>query len=329
MTRQSTASAGVAKSWADDAGKRSLEDYVQKNARDASVLSGGFPGLYRVRFAVRDEPSVSLVLPAVQCRSGGNVADQEVRERSVRRLLEGTSHRRFDVVVPTEIDLPLESLKRLFGDVPCRQVRVDAADVSTRMSQMNAAAAHAGGDHLLFLDWGLEALDGEWLSALLEYSQQAAIGAVGGKLVSPDGRLKHIGLLVGVAGVAAPVLHRYPSSSLGYFCSAIGVRNYSAVSAACMMTRRSVFEQMGGFREELNDFGDVDYCLRVRAAGQRVVFTPYASLAYVALPSPDARPAMDEDERRLRALWSDQLLRDPYYNVNLSRLSPDYKPDLG
>ena len=100
------------------------------------------------------------------------------------------------------------------------------------------------GDHLLFLDWGLQAVDADWLTALLEFSQQAAIGAVGAKLHYPDGSLKHIGILLGVNGVAAPAFHRHPRSSMGYWGTAIAARNYSAVSGACMMTRRRVYDEV-------------------------------------------------------------------------------------
>jgi len=327
-TRQSTAGAASAKSWAHDAGRRSLEDHVGRNSLDARVLPGGLPGLYRVCFTIREEPLVSIVLPAMSDPASMDLEAREAYARSVRTLNERTTYRHFEVILLSAGDLANTEVKRILGDSPYRQVPIDERQVSNRMSQLNVGAAHARGDHLLFLDWGLNALDGDWLTALLEYSQQAAVGAVGGKLLYSDGRLKHIGLLVGVNG-AAPALHRYPSASLGYFCSAIGVRNYSAVSTACMMTRRRVFEQVGGFREELSYFGDVDYCLRLRAAGYRVVFTPYASLAYVAPPSPDRQGAGDEDASRLRAIWGDKLPRDPYYNVNLSRRSPDYEPDIG
>ena len=94
------------------------------------------------------------------------------------------------------------------------------------------------------------------------------------------------------------------------------------------MTRRRVFEELGGFREELRRFADVDYGLRVTSAGYRVVFTPYALLAHVALPVPIAGAGVEEEAERLGELWGDRLTRDPYYNPNLSRDAPDYEPDV-
>src|SRR5439155_4683245 len=135
------------------------------------------------------------------------------------------------------------------------------------------------GEHLVIFNDDLEVITSEWLTALLEYSQQPAIGAVGAKLLFPDGRLQHIGMVLGVCGGAAHAFHCAPPGSGGYYSSAKGARNYSAVTGACMMTRRNVFEQVGGFNEKLAiDFNDIDYCLRVRQDGYRIVFTPYAEL---------------------------------------------------
>src|SRR6185436_7796138 len=120
-------------------------------------------------------------------------------------------------------------------------------------------------------------MDDEWLTALLEYSQQEAIGAAGGKIQYPDGRLRHIGMVTCVSGGPANIFEGHPGESYGYFSSAIGVRNYAALSGECLMTRRDVFERLGGFDERLpwRD-ADIDYCERARAAGLRLVFTPYA-----------------------------------------------------
>jgi hypothetical protein len=215
----------------------------------------------------------------------------------------------------------------LLQALPHREVPVNRSLRPGHVGQLTMAAARATGDHLLVMDWGLTAINPEWLTALREYSQQSAIGAVGAKLIYPDGSLKHIGILLGVNGVAAPAFHRHPQSTLGYWGTAIAARNYSAVSGACLLTRRRVFEQVGRFREETGSFFDVDYCLRVTAAGCRVVFTPHALLAHTEW-RPRAWPAIQGQENLMHALWGDRLAKDPYYNANFSRDTPDYEPDL-
>ncbi len=324
---ESTAGHAGAKPWAHDAGKLALEDYVRRNRMNAEVLPGAISYVYRVRHRLDGEPLISIVLPALSGADGSRNDDWQACERTLAMLVERTAYRRLEVVLPIPRGRASSRALQLPPNLTVREVPIDGAAVSGRLRQQNLAAAHARGDHLLFLDWGLKPIDREWLTALLEFSQQAAIGAVGAKLHYPDGSLKHIGILLGVNGVAAPAIHRYPRSSLGYFGAAIAARNYSAVSGECLMTRRAVHDRVGGFDDEMGGFADIDYCLRVIDAGYRVVFTPYAALiqdkAAVA-----GREAGADDANRLRQRWNDRLMHDPYYNRNFSRNTPDYGLDL-
>ena len=166
------------------------------------------------------------------------------------------------------------------------------------------------------------------MSAMLEYSQQPEIGAVGAKLSYPDGRLQHIGIVLGVGGGAAHAFHQHAGASPGYASSAVSVRNYSAVTAACMMTRRDAFDAVGGFDEQLAvDFNDVDYCLRLRRAGYRIVFTPFATLYHHESASFGVRRQDLAGLVEMRRRWSDVIDRDPYYNPNLTRDFPDFRID--
>ena len=166
----------------------------------------------------------------------------------------------------------------------------------------SARRRHRGAICCCFND-DVEVISPEWMSAMLENAQEPAIGAVGAKLLYPDGRLQHIGIVLGVAGLAAHAFHQHPGASPGYFGSAIMPRNYSAVTAACMMTRREVFDQVGGFDERLAiDFNDVDYCLRLRRAGYRVVFTPWAELYHHESASFGARTGPRPGRRDAAAL---------------------------
>jgi GT2 family glycosyltransferase len=323
---ESTAGREDAKPFANDAGRKALQEYADRNRLDAEVVPGDFRYLYRVRFAVRGEPLVSIVLPAMPV---GSRSDALIRacEATARTIAAGTAYRPIEVLLPVADDRSLEGATKLLGPLPYRPVRV-GPDHIARAGQANVTAAAATGEHLLFMDWGLQAAEPQWLNALLEYSQQRAIGAVGAKLLHPDGSLKHIGIVLGVNGVAARPFDRHPRSSLGYWGTAIAVRNYSAVSGLCMMTRRDVFQQVGGFREEMRSLADVDYCLSVTSKGYRIVFTPHAELTHDdPRPAPPAA-AQDEDAVTLRSRWASRLSRDPFYNVNLSRTSPDYEPDL-
>lgn len=278
-TPESTASNGSVKPWATDAGKRALEDYLRRNGVDGEVVSGGVPGLYRARFAITGNPLVTIVVVAENATEAA-LADAVAALRAQTRY------------APIEV--------------------VTAAGAPSALTgQVNAAIRAAAGAHVVVIDAALRPLDDEWLEALLEYSQREAIGAAGGKIQYADGRLRHIGIVTCVAGGPAHIFEGYPGESYGYFSSAIGVRNYAALSGECLMTRRDVFERLGGFNEQWTwRDADIDYCVRARAAGLRLVFTPYARFRWTGAAGAPRRTATVHD--------------DPYYNRNLSRVSADY-----
>jgi O-antigen biosynthesis protein len=193
-------------------------------------------------------------------------------------------------------------------------------------ARINQGVAAARGDHVLVLHDDVEPIDAGWLEALLELSAQQGIGAVGAKLYYPHGALQHIGLVVGMDGLAGRPFQGHHPDSLGYFSNANCIRNYSAVSGACLMTRREVFNAVGGFDEALGTHGgDIDYCLKVGEAGYRVVFTPYARLTHHEAGRLGEQPVSGATTERLRARWGERFDRDPFYNPNLSRAFLDYR----
>jgi GT2 family glycosyltransferase len=290
-TPQSTASAGAAKPWADDAGRRALEDYVRRNRLDAEVISGGVPGLYRVKFAIRDRRQVTIVVTA----ANGDVASAHACATALRGCTAYAPH----------------------------EILIVVADASSLGARVNAAVRSRAGSHVVMLDSALRPAHEGWLEAMLEYSQQQPIGAVGARIEYADGRLRHIGMVTATDGGPARVFHGHAAATYGHFSSAIGVRNYAAVSGECLMTRREVFDQAGGFDESMPwGCADVDYCVRIRRTGARVVFTPYARLKRPAAWLPAGVDA--EAAAALRSRWGAALDDDPYYNPNLSRRSADY-----
>jgi GT2 family glycosyltransferase len=329
---QSTASAGQAKPWALDAGRMALEDYVRRNDIEADVLPGGGAGLYRVRRRIRGTPLVSIVIPtAGKPRRVGN-RDFDVLAQAVRSIAEKTTYGHYELVIvvsgsPDSQELPASSRAALAG-TRHRIVTLERFGLFNFSASINAGAAAASGDHLLLFNDDLEVIDPDWLTAMLEYSQEPGVGAVGAKLLYPDGRLQHIGIVLGVGGVAAHAFHQHPGVSPGYGGSAMIVRNYSAVTGACLMTRRAVFEEAGGFDERLpTDFNDVDYCLRLGRAGYRVVFTPWAQLYHHESASFGTRQHEMRELEEMRRRWADVIENDPYYNPNLTRVFPDYRID--
>jgi GT2 family glycosyltransferase len=323
---QSAASAGNAKPWALDAGRRALEDYGRRRQLAAEVLPGGADGLFRVKFAIAGEPLVSIVIPTRGRVTEINGRPVDHLATCLRSIEQKTAYPRYEVIlVADEQNLP-EASARVLETLPHRIVAYRPDGPFNFSHKINTGVRHAEGAHILLLNDDVEVISGEWMTAMLEYSQQAEVGAVGAKLIYPDGRLQHIGVVLGVSGVAAHAFHQHPGTSLGYASSAVCVRNYSAVTAACMMTRREVFDSSGGFDEQLAvDFNDIDYCLRLRSAGLRIVFTPYALLYHHESVSFGPRTQSARELQAMRERWTSELDRDPYYHPALTREFADYR----
>jgi GT2 family glycosyltransferase len=213
------------------------------------------------------------------------------------------------------------------ADPRIRTVTCETTGPFSFAATINCAARHATGDHLLLLNDDTEVIAAEWMRAMLEFSQQPDIGAVGAKLLFPDGRLQHTGVVVGIGGGACHVLSGHPGDTPGYFGAAWIIRNYSAVTGACLMTRREIFESLGGFDERFaTDFNDVDYCLRVRERGYRIVVTPFATLYHFEGASFGSRERQvnPQEVRLMSERWAGVIAHDPYYNPNLTRTALDY-----
>jgi O-antigen biosynthesis protein len=321
---QSTAAQGTIKPWALAAGQRALEDYSSRNGLAAMVLAGPRPGMYRFRRAIRGEPLVSIVIPT----TGRSHDRRDDLLATCLRSLNKTSWRNVEVIVSTDGTLAAsaqDALQTLRHSVIAYEPRA-----SFNFShKINQAVRRASGEHVVLFNDDLEVIDPEWLTAMLEYSQERSIGAVGARLLYPDGRIQHVGMLIGVCGLAAHAFHQHRAESDGYFGSAITARNCTAVTAACLMTRRAVFDEVGGLDEELPvDFNDVDFCLRLRKEGYRIVFTPYAELFHHESASFGRRTQSSDELALMRQRWGDALEHDPYYNPNLSKDFSDYRLQL-
>lgn len=187
----------------------------------------------------------------------------------------------------------------------------------------NLAVQRTDAPWILFLDKGIEPMESGWLTLMAEHVQRPEVGAVGARLISPGGTIEHAGLVMGGEGTAQPAFRGFPGDDPGACRQLQVTRNYSAVSRACMLTRREVFQKAGGFDEKLPDaLSDVDLCLKMRRAGYLIVYTPFAKLCC------DSARVEDKIDNRsveiMRERWGDVLSKDPYYNPNLSRARADF-----
>jgi GT2 family glycosyltransferase len=266
-------------------------------------------------------PIVSVIVPS-RC-------DPKVLRPCLDGLLHRTAYPELEILVVANGMRGDVSARREYLDVLAAQphVRVLFHDAPRyNFSRLNNwAVEHARGELLCFLNDDTEVIGGDWLSAMVAHVVQDDVAAVGAMLFYPNDRIQHAGVVLGVEGVAGHAYGRSPRGIRGYHDRAVVDQDVSCVTAACMLVRRDVFLNVGGFDEELAiAYNDVDLCLRLREAGWRIVWTPSAELyhresASIGRHDADAREAEWILERkRIRTRWGDRLLSDPHHNPNLS-----------
>jgi O-antigen biosynthesis protein len=317
----SAAASVTAKRHAYEAGVSALREALARRRLDGSVEMIA-PGRYRVRYALRGSPKVSVIVP---------VRDRvELTRQCIATIESKTAYRNFEIVIVDNGSIE-ETTLAYFRTLAARH-RVVRDDRPFNYSAVNnLGVRHATGEYLLFLNNDTEAVGSEWMEEMLGHAQRDEVGAVGARLLYPDRRIQHAGVfLMGtVQAVAGHAFRHLPESTGAYFHFAHVTRNVSAVTGACMMVRRRVFEEVGGFDERIRvAFNDVDLCLRIRERGYLIVYAPGATLIHHESASRKAlHPA--EDEHLVRERWADVLERgDQYYNPNLTRWREDYGLDV-
>lgn len=312
MTPQSTALSLSNKPYAEQAGCRAVADAMQRRGQAVrEVVVGRLPTSYRVRYRLPEGEAVQIIIP-----SRNNV---RYLRPCIKSILKKTEYRhyRINIVDNGSDDRATLAYLRKMQDEP--RVLVLRYDRPFNFSAINNwAVRQVGGRYLLFLNDDTEVITPGWLDAMLEQAQRAEVGAVGAKLLYPDGRIQHGGVVLGI-GVAYHAHRFFPSGHPGYFGRLEIVQDFSAVTAACLMTRREVFEQVGGFDETdlAVAYNDVDFCLRVRQAGYEIIYTPFAELYHHE--SVSRGPSLDGREVAfMQRKWGDLLTRDPFYNPNLA-----------
>jgi GT2 family glycosyltransferase len=303
-----------AKPWAYDASRRALADALVRRGLDGHVEPGPFLGAYHTRRAVRSTPTVSIIIP---------FRDQAAMLRTcVDSLGADSGLGSFEVVLVDNDSVEPETHAVVDALLEQPRVRLLEHPGPFNWSAINNAAARTcDADMLLFLNDDVVANGGFWMRALIEQAQRPDVGAVGCRLLYPDGTVQHSGVILGMHGLAGNLMSGMPGAYAGYMGWSGVVKEFSAVSAACMMSRRQVFEELDGFDEDFAfEFGDIDYCLRLRHAGYRVVFTPHAELVHHESHTKGTSGSYHDGRTFLRKWISDIRRGDPFYNENLSRL---------
>jgi GT2 family glycosyltransferase len=295
------------KSYAYAAGRRALADAVARRGHRGEVEQAMVEGRYRVRYELAGNPRVVIIIPT---------RDRlDLLEDCVESIHRASTYPNYEIMVVDNDSREPETLRYLAA-FDGRVLRYPHPFNYARM--MNVATREAtDADFYLFLNNDTEVIAPDWIEAMVEHGQRPEVAAVGGRLLYPDGRPQHEGIVIGLQGAAA----RNVDHS-GYFGLGETVRNCSAVSAACMLLRPEVFWDLGGLEEGLAvAYNDVDFCLRAREKGYQIVYTPYALLYHDEGSSRGLGGTQNpQDEAFFRRRWDGY--RDPYYSPSLDVDNP-------
>lgn len=320
MIPGSTAARYDSKHHAWEAGRCAVAETLKRRNIAGEALLGQYPGTYRVKRSIQGQPLISVLIP---------FCDQpDLLRLCLDSILEKTSYPHFEVLGISNNSMDPETWALMAhyaaGDQRIRFLRHDIAFNYAAIN--NFAAAQAVGEHLLLLNNDIVIITPDWLEALLEHSQRPEVGAVGAKLYYPDDTVQHGGVILGIGGIAGHA-HKYiQRHDPGYFSRLHLTQNLSAVTAACLMVKKSLYEAINGLDEKhlAVAFNDVDFCLRLRERGYLNVFTPYCELyhhesktrGYEDTPQKQQRFAREVAYMRKRHA-AVLASGDPYYNPNL------------
>lgn len=323
--KASTADNPASKMYAFEAGKRAIEAHLERTGTKGEVSHTQDLGFYRVKYPVQGKPLVSVIIP--------NKDEKETLQTCLEMLEKNTGYQNFEIIIVennSTTDEIFRYYKELSGN---RKIHLLRWGKEFNYSAINNfATAHAKGEYLLFLNNDVKSINPDWLEEMLGVCQRPEVGGVGAKLIYPDNTIQHAGCVIGMGGIAGHMFVDMPADRTGYLHKASLLQDMSAVTAACLLMKKEVFEQAGGFTEELAvAFNDVDLCLKVRKNGYLIVYDPYAKLYHMESKTRGAEDSKEKVRRfqteieYMRCHWIDILKNgDPCYNKNLSLTKWNY-----
>ncbi|WP_197077602.1 glycosyltransferase [Hyphomicrobium sp. 99] len=316
----SAASSVDAKNYAYSAGLRALEEHVERIGLAAKVEPAPNTPFYRMRLELPNpNPRVSLIIPTRD--------KVDLLRACVNSIRDKTTYGNYELIIVDNGSRDLKALQYLAeiqGMPHCRVLRFDGPFNYSAIN--NFAVEHSDAPLIGLINNDVDVISPEWLTEMASWAMQPDIGCVGAKLYYPDGTLQHGGVIMGIGRVSGHSHKHFPRDHAGYFCRLRILQNLSAVTGACLVVRREIFKEVGGLDDKNLpvSFNDVDFCLKVRAAGYFNVWTPYAELYHLESVSrgSDALPQNVERARRetayMRSKWR-SAEEDPYYSVNLTK----------
>lgn len=323
--RSSAAGDRNAKLYAYESAKKALRDHLQRTGIDGTVSDGIFLGSYRITYALKVHPRVSILIP--------NRDQAEDLSLCIQSIIAKSTYKNYEIIIIENGSREDETFRLYERLKSTGMVQIAEWDEAFNFSSVNNYGVnYASGDILLFLNNDVEVIHSDWLENMLQHATRSEVGAVGAKLYYPNDRVQHAGIVIGMGGIAGHPHKYFHRRSQGYMKRLSIIQNVSAVTGACLMVRKEVFKEVDGFDEGFQlAFNDVDLCLKIRDKGYQVIFTPYAELYH---HESKTRGYEDTPEKQMRfhgeidlfkRKWGKLLVQgDPYYNKNLTLNKVDF-----
>ena len=320
----STAKAGAhAKPYAYEAGAKAVKAHIDRLGLKGTVEQGKTIGTYKVNYDIIGNPKVSIIIP-----NKDYIGTLKVCLKSLKK----TTYKNYEIVIVENNSTESETFEyyKKIGGKDNIKVVYYPEKVFNYSAIINFGVRNATGDYIVQLNNDTELLTPDWLQEMLGFAQREDVGAVGVKMYYPDKTIQHAGIIVGIGGVAGHVFKNIPYNMHGYFSKDAMIQNLSAVTAACIMTPRSIYDDVGFMDEGFQvAFNDVDFCLKIRKLGKLIVYNPYVEFLHYESKSRGYEDTVEKQQRfkgeidRFYEKWQGFLDDgDPYYNINL-RLDND------
>lgn len=322
----SVASDVGAKTYAIEVAQNALSEHLDRLGLNGIVLNSTLPSTYRIQYEIKGTPLVSIVIP--------NMDHVEDLRRCIDSITNISTWRKWEIIVVENNSANAETFEYYRSIEGRPEIRIVAWKGQFNFSAIcNFGAREARGDYILLLNNDIQVITPDWLEQMLMFAQRSDMGAVGAMLYYPDDTVQHAGVILGLGGLAGHAHRYFARGEYGYASRLTIAQNLSAVTAACCMIPRRVWEQIGGLDESFEvALNDVDMCLRIREAGYLIVWTPYAELYHFESKSrgmddtPKKKKRYKGEVERFQQRWGGVLAKgDPYYNPNLTLEQEDFR----
>ena len=320
-----TGATGI-KPYAYQAAEKAISEAIHRRGEKGQVAGiPGFIGNYTIRYEIANYKLVSII---ISTNNLGNILNN-----CLKSIFKTSVYPNYEVIVVDNGNNEKDTAKFIayWTEKEPTRFRYYRLDIPFNYSKINNyAVAQVKGEYLLFLNNHTEVHTSDWIDAMVEQAQRPLIGAVGALLLYPDNSIQHAGVVLGIGGIAAHSHKHLPHTTPGYLCQVKTINNFSAVTGACLMCRREVYESVEGFDEELTvAYSDVDLCLKMVEKGYRNVYLPHVvlyhhdskSCGYADSPK---KFLLSQEANYLQSKWQKIIEYDPCYSLNLSREREDY-----